>query len=94
MWLLAAGWLILVNLLTAAAFALDKRRAERAGRRVPERVLLQLAAAGGSPAALAACQALRHKTRKASFAVRLWLVCAAQGGLLVLGLWLLARRPA
>jgi len=71
---LAVLYLLTINGATFAAFASDKRRAISGRRRVPERVLLQLAAVGGSSAALAAQQLLRHKTRKEPFRTELWLI--------------------
>ena len=64
-----AAWIAAINPVTFAAFALDKARAIRGGRRVPERVLLGLSLLGGSPAAAAAMTTLRHKTRKVAFLV-------------------------
>ncbi len=64
-----------INIATFAAFAFDKHQARTGGRRIPERTLLLMAAIGGSPAALAAQQVLRHKTRKQPFGARLsWIV--------------------
>jgi uncharacterized membrane protein YsdA (DUF1294 family) len=83
-----AGYLLTVNLAAFAAFALDKRRAVRRGRRIPERRLLGLAAAGGSAGAAAAQRLFRHKTVKEPFASRLRLIVVLQ--LLAAGLlaWL------
>lgn len=59
--------LLLLNLVTVVAYAVDKRAARRGRRRVPERTLLVLGLLGGWPGAQLARRALRHKTRKASF---------------------------
>lgn len=81
-------YLLGVNALTFAVFASDKRRACGGDRRVPERTLLQLAAVGGSPAAIAAQQMLRHKTRKEPFRSLLWLIAVLQfAGLVGAALW-------
>ena len=92
--LAVAAWFIAVNLASVFAFWLDKRRALAAGRgrrapsRIPERTLLLLALAGGSPGAFHARARFRHKTRKQPFVNNLRLVAALQVGLL-LGLgWL------
>lgn len=62
-----AGYAVFANLLTYAAFAVDKRRAVQGGWRMPERTLLLLATLGGWPAAKLAQHRLRHKTRKQPF---------------------------
>jgi len=80
---LLALYLLAINAATFAAFAVDKRAARRRGWRIPERQLLMLAAAGGSPSALAAQNALRHKTRKEPFRTALWAVIAGQAALAV-----------
>jgi len=79
---LFALYLLAINAATFAAFALDKRAAERRAWRTPEQRLLMLAAFGGSPGALVAQQALRHKTRKEPFRTALWLIVAAQAAAL------------
>lgn len=88
---LAAAYLLAVNGLTWAAFAFDKRAAERGAWRVPERRLLMLAVLGGTPGALCAQQILRHKTRKEPFRTSLWAIFAAQAALLCWAAYRLAR---
>ena len=76
-------YLAAINAAAFLAFAHDKRAAIRDERRIPERTLILLALAGGAPAAYAAQQLLRHKTRKAPFRAGLpvlaliWVVLAA-----------------
>ena len=53
-------YFLAINGATFAAFALDKRAAERRTWRVPERRLLMMAVFGGSPGALLGQQLLRH----------------------------------
>ena len=79
----AAAALPIVNALTVAAFALDKRRAVLNGWRVRESTLLWLAAIGGSPGAYWARQRYRHKTRKQPFGTRLDLIAVTQAGIVV-----------
>lgn len=87
--MLALFGLSIINGVTFALFALDKARAQTGGRRVSERTLLGLAALGGSPAALAAQQILRHKTRKQPFGARLAAIAGTQAIALAVGLALL-----
>jgi uncharacterized membrane protein YsdA (DUF1294 family) len=83
------AWIALISLLTFFAFAADKRAAIRGDRRTPEATLLTLAAAGGSPGAVAAQQLLRHKTRKEPFRTLLWAIALAQAGA---ALWIYLAR--
>ena len=57
----------IASLVTLLAYGLDKRRAQRGGRRVPEATLHLLELCGGWPGALVAQQLFRHKRRKASY---------------------------
>jgi len=84
----ALAYLVIVNLLTFGAFALDKAAAESNRRRTPEATLLALAFIGGSIGALAAQQVLRHKTRKQPFRAILIAIAAFH---IVAGLLLIAR---
>ena len=71
-------YLLAVNAAAFGVFASDKRRAIEGTRRIPERVLLQIAAIGGTPGSITAQLVLRHKTRKEPFRTQLWLIAAAQ----------------
>jgi uncharacterized membrane protein YsdA (DUF1294 family) len=66
-------WLVVINLITAVAYANDKRAARRSSRRVPERTLFLLNLVGGVLGAWIVFFGMRHKTRHVSF----WLVQSA-----------------
>jgi uncharacterized membrane protein YsdA (DUF1294 family) len=74
------AYLLTINGAAALMFWIDKAAARAGRRRIPERRLLQVALFGGSLGAVAAQQALRHKTAKPSFAVQLWLILGLQLG--------------
>ncbi|MCB9919943.1 MAG: DUF1294 domain-containing protein [Planctomycetes bacterium] len=79
---LALGWLLATNVLALAIYWLDKRKAVRRQRRIPEAQLLLVAACGGAPGAWLACSLFRHKTQKRSFRAKLIvasLLCGALG---------------
>ena len=63
-------WLAAVNVLTFWIFGLDKSKARRRARRIPERTLFTLAAVGGSAGALAGM--------RVSFRIGIPLILAAQ----------------
>lgn len=65
----------LLNALAFAAYALDKRRARRGGRRVAESTLLAVGLLGPL-GAWSAVLLVRHKTRRPWFLSRLLLVSA------------------
>ena len=89
--LFGLGWLLVylagVNAATFLLYAYDKGAAGKAGgwTRVPERVLHGAALLGGSPAALLAQSALRHKTLKRPF--RTWFVAICVAQIFALAAW-------
>ena len=87
-WLLA--YLAGVNVATVVLYAYDKAAAVRGrGLRVPERVLHGVVLAGGTPGALVAQSAFRHKTVKRSF--RTWFVAIVAVQVLVVAVWVYFR---
>jgi uncharacterized membrane protein YsdA (DUF1294 family) len=87
----AIAWFLSVNVVALAYYGIDKYQAQRAGRRVPEVVLFQLAILGGSPGAYTAMRLFRHKTVKGSFRALFWLIVLIQTGVLA---WLAYRQLA
>ncbi len=76
------GWILGASVSTFAIYGLDKTLARLQRTRVPESVLLGLAALGGSPGALAAMRVFRHKTIKQSFLIAFWTIVLLQLALL------------
>ena len=78
-WPLLAGYLLLINLCTFAAFGIDKWKARHPGRRrIPERNLFLRAIAGGSLGALLGMRVFHHKTLHRSFRIGIPLILAVQ----------------
>lgn len=71
-----AAWLLLMNLLGFILMIVDKKRAVRRGRRVPERTLFLMAVLGGALGCWAGMYLVRHKTRHWYFAVGMPLLSA------------------
>ena len=67
---LLVGWLVVLNGVTAAAYAYDKMSARRGGRRVRERTLLLLDVLGGVGGGWIVFFGMRHKTLHRRF----WIV--------------------
>ena len=78
------AWLLAVNLVTFLTYGYDKSIAGSGRMRVPERALLLLALAGGSPAALLGMRLFHHKTSKESFKAKFWFVILVQAVLVVI----------
>ena len=80
-----------LSLVAFVAYGFDKRRAQKDGRRVPEKTLHLMALFGGWPGALIGQKVFRHKTQKIGFRIVFWLCVAlhliAVGGLVYLWIW-------
>lgn len=82
-WGLLAAWLAVINLITFLVFGLDKWKARRrethaSTRRIPEKTLFLLAAAGGSVGALLGMRVWHHKTLHRSFRIGIPLILLLQ----------------
>ena len=78
----ALAYLAAVNAATFLAYAYDKLAARATFLRVPEATLHLLAFAGGTLAAIAAQQMLRHKTVKARFRLVFWILAVVQAAII------------
>lgn len=91
-WGLLAAWLVIINLAAFFVFGWDKLKAKykekhENARRVPEKTLFLLAAAGGSLGALLGMRVWHHKTLHRSFRFGIPAILALQI-LIPAGLWL------
>ena len=84
-WAWLWAYLASVNFVTFLFYAADKRAARNQNGRIPERQLLLLGLAGGSPAAILAGHLLHHKTIKQPFGTIFRAICLLQ--LIAIGLW-------
>lgn len=79
-------YLLIINALGFVLMTADKHRAKNHLWRIPERVLLLTAAAGGSAGCLAGMYTSHHKTRKPKFSLGVPALLALH---IALGAWLL-----
>lgn len=76
-------YLVIINIITFFLYGVDKWKAQRSHWRVPESVLLGMAAIGGSVGAWLGMCAWRHKTQHAKFRYGVPIILIAQVALLV-----------
>lgn len=62
-------YLILINLISFLAFAIDKSKARRKKWRIPEKTLMLLTVIGGSLGGFIGMYTMRHKTHKKKFTI-------------------------
>ena len=74
----AVVYIALINILTFFVYGLDKSAAVKQKQRIPNRVLLGLAAIGGSAGALAGMYTFRHKTQKKYYTITVPLLLILQ----------------
>lgn len=71
-------YLLIINSVTFYIYGLDKKRAVENRWRISERMLLGLAAIGGSVGALAGMRVFRHKTKHLKFYAGIPVILAVQ----------------
>ena len=79
-----AVYLAAINLLGFLMMGADKKRARRGARRIRERTLLLIAAAGGSAGVALGMVEFRHKTKHRQFTVGVPAMLAVQAALYVI----------
>ncbi|MGI6007792.1 MAG: DUF1294 domain-containing protein [Ruminococcus sp.] len=84
----AAGYLLIINLITFAVYGIDKWKAKNGRWRIQESTLLLLAVAGGTPGALLGMAFFHHKTKHIKFTAGVPLILIAQ----ILCIWFLFYR--
>ncbi len=77
-------YLLLVNALSFSLMLIDKRKAIKNRWRIPEKVLLGSAVAGGSLGCLLGMYAARHKTKHLKFSLGVPVIFAVQVIVLIL----------
>lgn len=75
-------YLITINALGFLLMLIDKQKAKKNAWRIPERVLMTVAAVGGALGCLCGMYLFRHKTRHIKFSVGLPILFAVQAVLL------------
>lgn len=78
-----AVYIVIISIITFLVYGIDKFRAKHDRYRIPEKVLLFLAAIGGSIGALCGMYFFRHKTRKPAFYIGVPIILILQVILLV-----------
>ena len=81
-------YLVVMSLLTFAAYGMDKRKAKKGQWRIPEKTLLLLAVLGGSLGALLGMYVCHHKTQKTKFVIGVPVIIAVQAAVAAGFLWL------
>ncbi len=75
LYVLLGAYLLFINIDAFVLMAVDKSRARRGGRRIPEATLFFVAFLGGSPGIMLGMHIFRHKTLHTGFTVGMPLIC-------------------
>ncbi len=76
-------YLVLINIITFALYAIDKFNAKIEAWRISERMLISFAIVGGAVGALLAMLICRHKTRKPKFKIGIPIILILQIGIII-----------
>lgn len=71
-------YLVVINVFSFALMGIDKRKAKKNKRRIPEKTLFLSAIFGGSVGSIAGMQVFQHKTKHISFAIGMPIILVVQ----------------
>ncbi|MDW7731080.1 MAG: DUF1294 domain-containing protein [Methanolobus sp.] len=71
-------YLLLVNIVAFSLMGIDKRKAKKNERRIPEKTLFTCAIIGGSVGSIIGMSLFRHKTRHPAFKIGLPFILLVQ----------------
>lgn len=78
-----AGYFAVLSIMALAMMKIDKRHAQRQGRRIPEKNLWRVAIFGGGIGAYIGMMAFRHKTKHTNFRVGFLVLAMVQAAILL-----------
>jgi uncharacterized membrane protein YsdA (DUF1294 family) len=77
-------YLAAINLLAFVMYGIDKRKAIKGARRIPEKTLILLAVLGGAIGAFIGMHVFHHKTKKPKFFIGVPVILVVQIALTVI----------
>ncbi len=83
MFLIIAGYFLVMSLLAFLMMGMDKKQAQRRGQRISEKNLWSVAIFGGGIGAYAGMMTFRHKTKHTNFRVGFLMLAVIDAALLV-----------
>ena len=78
------AYLLIINAAGFLLMLIDKQKARKRHRRIPEATLMGIAALGGSVGSLIGMYTVRHKTRHLRFTIGIPVILGLQLGLAIL----------
>lgn len=83
MFIIIAGYFILLSLLALIMMKIDKKQAQRRGQRIPEKNLWSVAILGGGIGAYIGMMMFRHKTRHTNFRIGFLMLAVLDAAVLI-----------
>lgn len=83
MFLVISAYITILSLMAFSMMKIDKRQAQRNGRRIPEKNLWRIAILGGGIGAYIGMMAFRHKTKHTNFRIGFLMLAILQAALLI-----------